>query len=267
MFRLLTISILALPWLTGCASLINYSRAKHDEHGLTLILPGIESANYQHWKIANGLDDAGVKTTIEVYDWTMGTPATMLFHLRDIGRNRRQAALLAQRITRYQDEYPGRPVHLIGHSGGGAMTLLTLEALPSDRRVTTATLLAPAISPDYPLGKALSHSEHGIWHYSSMGDIPLLMAGTTVFGTVDGKHTPAAGAFGFEIPRNTSEYDRKLYAEKLHEVPYDLKMLRDWNVGGHTGALTRWFAKDYLSKPILESQVQMADLSANEINR
>src|SRR5947209_1465530 len=123
--------------------------------GLVLVLPGIEGTGPVNQGIAAGLGDAGVPAAIRVHDWTTGLWPLLLFHLRARRRNRRQAQALAGLIVRYQDAFPGRPVSLVGHSGGAALAVWTLEALPPQRTVSTAVLLGPALSHAYPLGPAL----------------------------------------------------------------------------------------------------------------
>jgi pimeloyl-ACP methyl ester carboxylesterase len=237
--------------VAGCARLMNFKSAERRDHGYTLVLTGIEGAHVGHAGLVSGLKSGGVPSEMEIVDWTTGMPPLMLVHLRYDGRNRRQAEQIAEKIVQYQDEYPGRPVNLIGHSGGGGMTLLTLEALPADRQVDSAILLAAAISPDYDLRPVLPKVERGIWNYSSLlGDGPLLIAGTTAFGTIDGKHTPAAGAVGFRLPQNASTFDRHMYSDKLFERPYRLRMALNGNLSDHYGPMNFLFARNELA-PIL----------------
>jgi len=230
---------------------MNFRSAERRDHGYTLVLNGIEGAHVGHAGFVAGLKSGGVPSEIEIVDWTTGTPALMLVHLRASGRNQRQAEQIAAKIVAYQDEHPGRPVNIIGHSGGGGMTLLTLNALPKDRKVDSAILLAAAISPDFDLRPAFSKVERGIWNYSSaVGDSPLLVAGTTVFGNIDGRHGPSAGAIGFRIPSTANVFDRRAYADKLFERPYRPQMALNGNLSDHYGCMSFLFARNELA-PIL----------------
>ena len=130
------------------------------------------------------------------------------------------------------------------------MALLTLEALPQERQIDSAILLAAAVSRDYDLAPALTRVERGIWNYSSIGDGALLGVATTVFGTVDGKHRPAAGALGFRLPVDAGPVERRLYAEKLFEKPYRPRMAINGNLSDHYGSLNMLFARHELA-PIL----------------
>lgn len=230
---------------------MNFHSVERKDHGYTLVLNGIEGPHIGHANLVAGLKSGGVPSEIEVYDWTTGTPALMLVHLRYDSRNRRKAQEIADKIVAYQDEYPGRPVNLVGHSGGGGMALLALEALPPERKIDSAILLAAAISPDYDLRPVLPKLERGIWNYSSsVGDSALLVAGTTLAGTIDGRHGLAAGAIGFRPPADATADDRRLYDQKLTEVPYSPRMALNGNLSDHYGCMNFFFARNELA-PLL----------------
>lgn len=237
---------LLLP-LVGCARMINFKSAERRDQGYTLVLTGIEGAHVGHAGFVSGLKSGGVPSEIEVVDWTTGTPALMLVHLRAENRNRHKAEEIAAKIVQYQDEHPGRPVNLVGHSGGGGMALLTLEALPQERQIDSAILLGAAVSRDYDLAPALTRVERGIWNYSSIGDGALLGVGTTAFGTMDGKHRPAAGALGFRLAADAGAVERRLYNEKLFERPYRPRMAVNGNLSDHFGPLNFLFARNEIA--------------------
>ena len=238
---------LLMTWLacfaSGCCYFNNLNGPEQFERGYTLVLPGIEGPSHFNSDIAQGLRDGGVDTAIEVHDWTSGNFLNFLSHLRNDAHHRREAESLAAEIVAYQDAYPGRPVHLVGMSGGGGMALLTLEQLPADRRVTSVMLLAPAISPQYDLRQVLDRTEYGIWNFSSLGDIFILGAGTSVAGTIDGKHSPSAGMVGFRPPAD----DPDAYRGRVREIRYSLDMALDGNLGGHMGTSSRSFIKKHVA--------------------
>lgn len=211
------------------------------ERGLVLILPGVEGESFINHSIARGLADGGVESAIEIFDWTTGVIFLFLYHLRNRRRNRARAECLAQRIVEYQREYPGRPVHLVGHSGGGAMAVFALERLPSGTKIASAVLLEVALSPRYNLATALANTERGIFNIHSCLDVLFLGIATCVGGTMDGRHTPAAGMVGFRLPGELSVVEQDLYAARLHDVPYRVAMMSDFNFGGHMGASNRVF--------------------------
>ena len=158
---------------TNFGATAQFCNAERLGQGYTIILPGILGSKPQN-PISQGLVEADVPSAIEVYDWTDG-PGAFFSNLRDLKRNRREARCVAKKIVNYQDRYPGRPVHLIGYSAGGGVAVLVLEAMPPGRKVTRAIVLAPTLSTDYDLRKAIRHTESGIHNYYSYGDVPALM--------------------------------------------------------------------------------------------
>jgi len=214
------------------------------DQGYVIILPGIEGRSFFNRSVARGLADAGVPYGIEIYDWTYRWPL-FLYNLRSGRLHRQQARRIAERIITYRAGHPAQPVYLIGHSGGGAISLLSLEELPADLSVTGAILLGCALSPLFDLERALQRTHRGIWNVSSIGDLLFIAFGTMLFGTVDSKHSISAGLLGFD----TSDLDESL-RRKLHEVPFRGEFLRTRNFAGHFGYTARPFVKQYLA-PIL----------------
>ena len=222
------------------------------EHGVVFALPGIEGPGFWIRDIALGLDEGGVAEAIEVYDWTNDLPGGFIINLADLNRNRRRARQLAQRIIEYQNHYPGRPVHLVGHSGGAGVAVLTLEALPPGREIESAILLAPALSPACDLTVALRRARCGIYNLYSSRDVSLLRVGTSLLGPIDRKFGVAAGAVGFRMPDGLPEADRVLYAERLRQVPWNPGMKALGADGSHLGWASRKFAREYLA-PIIRN--------------
>jgi pimeloyl-ACP methyl ester carboxylesterase len=253
----------------GCAPPA-YVRAEYRyQHGLIVVLPGIEGRSVLNRDIAVGLDEGGVRSAIEIYDWTYGIPGSTVMNLVDIEHNRREAARLASRIVDYRDRFPGKPVHFIGHSGGAAVAVLALEALPPGRQIDMAILLATALSPEYDLSIALRRTRHGIQNYYSANDIGFLMLGTTVFGTADRSHGISAGAVGFRLPPDLSSASRDLYREKLRQVEWDPRLKRVGASGSHMGWASETFARDYLAPLIVrnEADARARKLAEDRANR
>ncbi len=231
-------------------------RPERMEQGYVIVLPGVEGESYWNANIAKGLNEGGVHAAIEVYDWVplgaaLVAPLTMTME----NRNRSEARKVARKIMDYQDNHPGRPVHLIGHSGGGGIAVYVLEALPMNRKINSAILLAPAISPTYNLIRAMKRTEAGIWNYWSPQDVGFLRGGTTLVGTIDREHTSAAGAVGFQMPWGLDQEGRQFYADKLHQQRYNRQMADSGHRGGHFGWAGRSFVRDWLA-PVILSQNQ-----------
>lgn len=252
-YRTAALAVAGLSLLTGCSPAKQITPARL-EQGYTIVLPGIEGSSTLNANIVRGLVDGGWPGAIEVYDWTAGSVLLFPVNLRALDRNKSQARRIATKIMAYQMKHPNRPVHVIGHSGGGGVAVLALEALPKDRPITSAILLGPAISPDYDLIPALRRTQNGIWNFYSRHDVGFLKAGTSLMGTIDGRHTSAAGAVGFRMPWGLDEEDRRLYATHLRQQAYSRKMADSGHAGGHVGWSNRRFVAEWLS-PIMCSQM------------
>jgi len=217
------------------------------DRGLVLILPGIEGRSFLNVSLMTGLLDAGLPYAMEIMDWTTGCFLLAVYHLRAWERNHRVARQIARRVVEYRRQYPGRPVWLIGHSGGGAMSLLTAECLSAEESLTGMVLLAPAMSSRYSCDAAMRRTERGIWNFYSAGDVWFLGLSTLVLGTFDGVHGPGAGCIGFAHGSDPSPA-----AEcQLRQIPYRLGMISQFNLGGHFGCVHRVFVAETIA-PILQ---------------
>ncbi|MBN2560058.1 MAG: hypothetical protein JXQ75_03915 [Phycisphaerae bacterium] len=229
----------------GC-SIRDLQTRERMERGLVVILPGIEGRSQLNVNLARGLDEGGVGMCIEIFDWGTTMPGGMLVNLADYDRNLRLAERLKWRLLRYRRLCPGRPILLIGHSAGGGMALMATEALPRDVELTSVILLAPAVSPTYDLRRALRRTQYGIFNFYSEHDRGYLVLGTSLFGTVDRRYGPSAGAVGFERPKLDDPEVDALYA-KLHQVRWRPEMRADGHGGGHTGWTDRRFVRRHLA--------------------
>ncbi len=225
---------------------LDYDTPERRERGLTILLPGIEGQSSLSHSMVNGLSDGGVNEAIEIFDWTYNVKPAM-FNLWMPNRNARLAASIAEKICDYQDQYPGRDVTLVGHSGGGAMIPKILEALPNGREIKRAVMIAPAISPRYDLSCALQSISDRIYHVRSPLDLYFLGFGTCAVGTLDRKHCPSAGNRGFCLPHETEGERYHLYREKFTQIDYSIKMLKDWHYGGHLSCMNRVFVEKHIA--------------------
>jgi pimeloyl-ACP methyl ester carboxylesterase len=231
--------------------------------GYTIILPGIEGRSYLNESIAFGLKDGGVPGGLEIYDWTVGGASTWLLNLRWTSHNEKEAARIALKIKNYQDMYPGRPVSIIGHSGGGGMAVLALEHLAPEHKIDSVILLAPALTPDYDLRKALTRTRSGIWNYYSKYDVGFLQVGTYTFGNMDGGHARAAGAVGFVKPWGMDRHGHEVYDRLLHQQEFTPQMAES----GHYGLHTTWAKRAFVSKwlaPIVRTSYTEAPQYASD---
>lgn len=251
MLRLILWAVVIGPFTRRLGS--RFSDPDRLRRGLVLVLPGIEGESLLNRGIAHGLDEAGVSYAIEIFDWTRGR-ILFMDNLMDLPRNRCQAVRLAQRIRQYQQDHPGKPVHLVGHSAGTGLAAMALEQLDDHDSITSAVFLASALSPGYDLVPALRRSRHGIHHFHSRYDGFYLIWGTSTFGTIDRRRCRAAGADGFQIPKGLSPADADIWQTGLRQVPWQWSMIKVGHPGGHLGWAGRRFVRDYLSGIILNGE-------------
>ncbi len=251
-FGTATLSILIAALSGGCG-IEHLQTRDRMERGLVIVLPGIEGRSVWNLSLANGLNDGGVDCGIEIHEWGTPVPGGFLINLTDQSRNLAEAARLRSRILRYQHTYPGRQVHLIGHSGGAGLAAMAVEQLPDASPVDSVTLLAPALSPGYDLRPALRRTRGKIYNCYSKYDAILLGAGTRLAGTIDRQYGDSAGKVGFMPPPDLSEEDIRLYGRLLQQE-WEPGLARLGNDGGHFGWTDRRFVRLWIA-PVIRRQL------------
>ena len=131
----IALGAVALVLLGGCGAGRRYnldneytSPARVDK-GAVVILPGIEGESAANRDIRKGLYDAGIPYALVIYRWgsLLPGPGGMLINQTNVSRNRRMGRELAEQIAQYQQNHPGKPVFLAGHSAGGGIAVFALE--------------------------------------------------------------------------------------------------------------------------------------------
>jgi len=227
--------------MTGGCYRQPYRTPQRMNTGLVVVLPGIEGRSPLNERTVQGLVDGGVPHGIDLEDWTSFLGP--LYNLRAELHNRRKATRIAVKVAEYKFAHPDNPVILVGQSGGGAMALWVAEAMPEGQQIDGIILLAPAISPGYMVDFALSKTKRGIVNFYSSKDWLFLGVGTTISGTMDGKHSSSAGRVGFTRPLKPGR--SKLY-DKLYQVAWHKQMAMAGNTGGHLGSSTEEFVANYV---------------------
>ncbi len=216
------------------------------EHGLIIVLPGIEGISSVNDGITRGLAAAGLPHSMIIHDWRRYRIWSPL-HLASEQHNRQQARVVVDIVVDYQRNFPGRPVHLIGHSAGSGVALFVLESLPDDVKVQSVILLAAAVSRRIDAESLAERTIDGIWNFYSALDMPTVGLGTLIFGTTNRRHEVSAGALGF------IERSPKSESTGLFQIRFRPHMMRDWNLGGHFGATNSAFVRHYIA-PLLQSE-------------
>lgn len=165
--------------------------------GRILVLPGVYNTRFQLNGFVERAEERLPDFDVEVRRW--GTPLLPLKNLRKHERNVETAASIAAEIAEWREQHPDDPFYLIGYSGGGGIAVLVADALPAGAQIDRLILVAPAISPGYPLeSDVLPHVRDFIVNYASERDLQVGW-GTRTFGTIDREHVDSAGAVGFAL--------------------------------------------------------------------
>ena len=138
----------------------------------------------------------------------------MLLNQMDFLGNRLAGLRIAKMIEQYQDDHPGAPVYIVGHSGGGGVAVFAAEGMSEGRQVDGLVLLSASIWAGYDLTKALGRCRNGIVNFYNKSDVGLLAIGTTITSNVDGMRGPSAGLNGFDA----AKIDKTGVYSKLYQV-------------------------------------------------
>lgn len=206
MKKILSLCLITV-FVAGCDSKLsfeknnNYVSPERADQGIVFILPGIEGESAANHKVRKGLADANMPYALVIYNWGFPLPGIgLLVNQTDVSGNRRAAAKLAEEIFEYQQQYPDRPVYIIGHSGGGGVAIFTLESLgklSGAKPVDGVFLLSASLSSNYDLTNALWMTKNGIVNCANPDDTAMLKTGTGIFGNVDGGKGNSCGRVGF----------------------------------------------------------------------
>jgi pimeloyl-ACP methyl ester carboxylesterase len=182
---------------------------------LVIILPGIEGESNLNRDIRRGLAMAGIDYALPIYHWGRPIPGLgMILNQMDFVGNRLAGVRIAKTIEQYQQEHPGKPVFVVGHSGGGGVAVFAAEGMSEGKQIDGLILLSASIWAGYDLTKALDRCKYGIVNFYNEGDVGLLAIGTTITSNVDGMRGPSAGLNGFD------KANRKLYQVNIAHYAY-----------------------------------------------
>lgn len=219
-----------------------------------LHLCGISGYRNIDRSLIRGLADGGLDGLIDHYDWTTADPG--LGSLLARKHNEKEAAKVAQILLEHYRANPRARITVTAHSGGCAIIAWALEKLPADVKVDSIVMLAPALSPDYDLSAMLRHVRHLYVFYSKYDEI-VLGLGTSLFGTMDGVRTDAAGMVGFKQPPGADP----LQYRKLKQFPYEKAWLKLGDIGDHVGTMSHAFGEKIVAPLLLTGR--LPDLQAD----
>ncbi|MDD4891955.1 MAG: hypothetical protein PHU85_18705 [Phycisphaerae bacterium] len=220
--------------LAGCGAPVRLRFNPAETHGKVYYLDGIGCYGFGRDEVPSGFIQAGYRGDVEYWNWSAtGTP------LDQLGGPfiRAKGAELAKLIQLYQQTYPGRPVSLIGLSGGTGVAVFACEYLPEGVCVDEVILVASSLSNSYNLTKALRHIRGGVTLYQTSGDLALGV-GARLTGPIDGSPlATCAGITGFVPPGGLSGEERSLYS-RVTNVAYSASFSALGFDGGHTSAVS-----------------------------
>lgn len=214
------------------------------ESGLLLVADGCGGIELCELGVRQVMGERGGSVRVVPVRWSHGF-GHWHADLTDEANHEAKASRLAAEVEGWRARSPGKPAYLVGKSGGAWIVVKALEKLPSEA-VEAAVLLAPAISPDYDLSRALRGVRREVVSFWSPLDLAILGAGTWLFRTADRVRSPSAGLVGFREPAGLDDQGRALYRGRLRQVRWRPEMASSGYLGGHVGPDSPAFLRKYV---------------------
>lgn len=207
-------------------------------NGITFYCPGAGNTDMGYFGVRRGLESAGYEGEVSAFIWTL-TLLPLDQELRGLVKLR--ALHLSDIIDHYIEEYPGRPVNLIGLSAGTGVALWAIENLDQGHKVDNVVLLGSSLSHDYDVGDALEHIRGKIFVYYSPHDA-ILAGPMKLFGTIDGKFgVDGAGSVGLRS---------KQFSDRIVNIAWNDSYKQFGYAGGHIDSTNAKFVEAVLSDHI-----------------
>lgn len=255
-YRVLATVALASVVCSGAGCATGYEhRPEQDRYGQVFYLDGAGGGHaLSPWAsgVRQGLTKGGFQGDVYTFPWNTGL-GFAVDETAGVDYKRGKARELAGLIRRYQDEYPGRPVTLIGLSAGTAIAVFALEELPRSRQVDNVILLGSALSRSYDLAEALRRVKNRFVVYTSPRD-EVLIVFVGITGTADREFCGpcAAGLRGFDPAGAPDDPETTALYRKVENVEWRPEFARSGNIGNHAGWVLPRFVEEHVA-PILRS--------------
>jgi pimeloyl-ACP methyl ester carboxylesterase len=231
-------------WSAG--TMIGCQSATPKAPDAVIVVTGVQGRSPEYAALQKELAET-LGTDVRVFAWGAPKPLIFLnFSTRSV--HEKAERQLAAIIAEHRRQFPDGRLDLIGHSAGCGVILGALARLDGETEVQNVLLLAPSVSPDYEIARALSRVRLRAHVFISDRDTLFLKWRTGNFGTYDRVKTPAAGNVGF----NLDKLPDALHA-KVQEHRYNEEWRSLGHDGGHFGPLSRRFAQSVLT-PLLHDE-------------
>lgn len=217
--------------------------ADRQDHGLVLVADGVGGLDLCGMGLRYVMGAAKIPLIVEPVSWGHGF-GRWHADLTNVANRDLRAREIADAAIAFRVGHPDAPIFLVGKSGGSGPVVKALEHLPDDA-VEAVVLLAPALSPDYDLTRALRGIRRELVAFWSPLDVFVLGAGTRIFGTIDRIKTVSAGLVGFRVPGSLDAAQQAQY-RKLRQVRWRPAMATSGHLGGHVGPDNPAFLRKYV---------------------
>lgn len=219
--------------LTGCEIWFPLPPAADEaERGLVRMYPGSFNTSSEMIGFYYGLQEDGIDQAVEVVKW-----ASFLDHMIDpVGAQVRIAESAAQealRLAAYKQAHPGRPVTLLGYSGGCWFATRVAEHMPPEVQVDRIILLSAAFDRSYDMTRALAGTRLEIVNFWSPKD-QFTINVRDLFNLADSTRAEPAATFGLDHQD-----------PRLIQITYNPAWAELGHYGEHTDyvLLVGWIAK------------------------
>lgn len=234
---------------TGCeeerASYFN----RWERYGKVYYLDGAGNLGFGQETVPRALRAAGWRGDFESIIWTSftGPLGDQLIRINA----KLKAEDLTKKIVSYRKRHPDAPIFIIALSAGTGVATWAVENLPDDLMVDTMVFLGSSLASNYNMTRCLRHVKNKIYVFYSDRDA-ILTSFIPVTGTIDGSYfIQPAGIVGFKAPNDLSPEDRRLYDEKIVNIPWRPEFERYGYAGGHTDGTNYEFVRYFIAPKLL----------------
>lgn len=240
-FRLLVSGLFAvtLIGLSGCGPTFSEKAT----NGIVFYCPGAGNTDFGDANLRRGLEDAGYKGEVAGFLWSITFNVALDQELRGVARGR--ATELARIIEKYAEQYPGRPINLVGLSAGTGIAMWACEDLKGDVKVDNVVLLSSSLWQHFDAGPALRNIRGKVYVFYSPNDA-VLAGPMKLFGSIDGVFgEDGAGAVGLHSPHGQERIINTAYRDEYSRLGY---------YGGHLDSTAPEFVRAHVSQCLVLSR-------------